>query len=50
MARTLVLQGANVIAFGSLWVAQFFILDRVVFRAPAIQPGRLYPDTRGTPA
>jgi putative flippase GtrA len=29
--RTLVVEGANVAAFGSLWVAQFLILDRVLF-------------------
>ena len=29
--RALVAQAANVCAFGSLWIAQFFILDRSVF-------------------
>jgi putative flippase GtrA len=29
--RALLAQSANVAAFGSLWVAQFFILDRTVF-------------------
>jgi putative flippase GtrA len=32
-ARTLVAEGANVATFGSLWVAQYLILDRVLFRA-----------------
>jgi putative flippase GtrA len=31
--RTLVVEAANVGAFGSLWVAQFVVLDRVLFRA-----------------
>ena len=30
-ARTLAVEAANVAAFGSLWVAQFLILDRVLF-------------------
>lgn len=30
--RTLLVEGANVAAFGSLWVAQFVILDRLLFR------------------
>lgn len=29
--RTLVLQGTNVAAFGTLWLAQFVILDQVLF-------------------
>lgn len=34
--RALVAQAANVVAFGSLWVAQFVILDRALFgRLPA---------------
>lgn len=32
--RALVAQAANVAAFGSLWVAQFVILDRTVFGRP----------------
>lgn len=30
--RTVAVECANVVAFGSLWIAQFFILDRVLFR------------------
>ena len=30
--RTMAVELANVAAFGSLWVAQFFMLDRVLFR------------------
>jgi putative flippase GtrA len=37
--RTTVVEGANVLAFGSLWVAQFLLLDRVLFgRRPAVVP------------
>jgi putative flippase GtrA len=31
-ARTLAVEVANIAAFGSLWIAQFVILDRVLFR------------------
>jgi putative flippase GtrA len=31
-ARTLVAEAANITTFGTLWVAQFVILDRVLFR------------------
>jgi putative flippase GtrA len=34
-ARTLVAEAANVATFGSLWVAQYVILDRVLFRSRA---------------
>ena len=38
-ARTLAVEAANVAAFGSLWIAQFLILDRVLFgRRPAARP------------
>ena len=33
--RTIVIEAANVAAFGSLWIAQFVILDRVLFRPHA---------------
>ncbi len=37
--RTLVIEAANVAAFGSLWIVQFLILDRILFRAtPAPVP------------
>ena len=32
LSRTLAVEVANVAAFGSLWVAQFFALDRILFR------------------
>ncbi len=31
-SRTIVVEAASVAAFGSLWIAQFVILDRVLFR------------------
>jgi putative flippase GtrA len=31
--RTVVIEVANVAAFGSLWIAQFLILDRILFRS-----------------
>ena len=33
-AHTVVVELANVAAFGSLWVLQFLILDRILFRRP----------------
>jgi len=32
--RTLVIELANVAVFGSLWIAQFLVLDRILFRSP----------------
>lgn len=34
-ARTLAVEAANVGAFGSLWLVQYVVLDRVLFRRPA---------------
>ena len=34
--RTAAVEVANLAAFGSLWIAQFFILDRVLFRRRSI--------------
>jgi putative flippase GtrA len=33
-SRTVLVEAANVAAFGSLWVAQFVVLDRVLFGRP----------------
>jgi putative flippase GtrA len=38
VARTAAIELANVAAWGSLWVAQFVILDRFLFRAKATAP------------
>jgi putative flippase GtrA len=35
VTRTLAVEGANVSAFGLLWMAQFMVLDRVLFRQAA---------------
>jgi len=34
LARTAAIEVANIAAWGSLWVAQFVILDRFLFRSP----------------
>jgi putative flippase GtrA len=36
LARTVAVEAANVAAFGSLWVIQFVVLDRVLFRPLAL--------------
>jgi putative flippase GtrA len=33
LARTLLVQAASLAAFGSLWVVQFLVLDRLLFRS-----------------
>jgi putative flippase GtrA len=33
--RTLLAEAANVTAFGSLWLLQFFVLDRLLFKPPS---------------
>ena len=37
--RTLAIEAASVAAFGSLWIAQFLILDRVLFRDRSSRSG-----------
>ena len=37
--RTLVIEAANVAVFGSLWIAQFLILDRILFRSTVTASG-----------
>jgi putative flippase GtrA len=37
--RTAVVEVANVVAFGSFWVAQYLLLDKVLFRASATGSG-----------
>ena len=33
-ARTVAIEVANLAAWGSLWIAQFIVLDRILFRRP----------------
>jgi putative flippase GtrA len=37
-ARTVAAEAANVAAFGSLWLVQYVVLDRVLFGRPAAPP------------
>jgi putative flippase GtrA len=39
-ARTIAAEAASVATFGSLWIAQYLLLDRFLFRAP-VERGRL---------
>ncbi len=41
--RTIVIEAANVATFASLWIAQFLILDRILFRAGPTAPGPTAP-------
>jgi putative flippase GtrA len=48
LTRTAAIEAANVVAWGSLWVAQFLILDRFLFRTratvtPALEPSPIAP-------
>jgi putative flippase GtrA len=40
LARSAVLVVTNLLVFGSLWLAQFLVLDRVLFARPASATGR----------
>lgn len=41
--RTLVIEAANIAAWGSLWLAQFFVLDRVLFATRSSQEEPMAP-------
>ena len=43
LGRTLAAEGANCAAFGSLWIAQYLILDKVLFRTPTGGTGGVPP-------
>lgn len=38
LTRTSIVDGANVVAFGTLWVVQFVLCDRILFRSRSPQP------------
>jgi putative flippase GtrA len=38
LARAVIVDGANIVAFGTLWVVQFVVCDRLLFRARTPQP------------
>ncbi|MDQ6614472.1 MAG: GtrA family protein [Actinomycetota bacterium] len=44
--RTLVAEAANVATFGALWVAQYVILDRVLFRTGSRDAQTVHPPTQ----
>ncbi len=41
-ARTVAVEAANLAAFGSLWIVQYVVLDRLLFhrRLPGAEPAR----------
>ncbi len=41
--RTIVIEAANVTTFATLWIAQFLILDRILFRGDATAPATTAP-------
>ena len=43
--RTLLIEAANVAAWGSLWLAQFFVLDRVLFAPRAENDQRSFEES-----
>jgi putative flippase GtrA len=51
-ARTVLVLATNVVAYGSLWVLQFVLLDRVLFRppGPARRASRTHPGSAPAPA
>jgi putative flippase GtrA len=48
-ARTAAIEAANLAAWGSLWVAQFLILDRFLFRPSLTPPSRTAAPASVTP-